>query len=86
MSYVITYSLEHYTEQTVMFFVAIIIGGIPMIFNNIKSQRINLKCILGFIASLMLVLFITFYSGVNNEILLTSLNLTDFFKLFIISR
>ena len=36
MSNVIDYSLHHYTLATVMFFVGLVLGGIPLLLNKVK--------------------------------------------------
>ena len=81
-SSLISFLFESYQFLTIMFFVGVIIGGIPMIFKKVKS-KIYSKDVIFFILSFALVLFITF---LNNGVLDVSIefNLLYIIILFLI--
>ena len=43
MSNVIDYSLNHFTVATVLFFVGLVVGGIPMLLGKVKGKKDNKK-------------------------------------------
>lgn len=49
LSFVITPAFEHFPIQTNLLFIGLIVGGLPMMFQKVKSHTINLGSIIGFL-------------------------------------
>ena len=79
-SNVITYSLDKYPLPTIMFFTGLILGGVPMLFNKIKTN-INIKNMLVFILTFTFIILIMFLKT-NSDVSLDNLNITSYIKLF----
>ena len=84
MSRVVTYSLAHFNVQTILFFIGLIVGGVPMLLKNVKNKKIDYKLLLSFIVPFVLVLFMTFYDGSVGVIDFTNLMIFDYIKLFLV--
>ena len=59
MSNVIDYSLHHYTLATVLFFVGLVVGGIPLLLGKVKGKKDgkNLSNFVTFIITFSIVIF-----------------------------
>lgn len=59
MSGVIDYSLNHYTLATVLFFVGLVLGGIPLLLNKVKGKKDSkpISNIIVFILTFSIVIF-----------------------------
>lgn len=59
MSGVIDYSLNHYTLATVLFFVGLVLGGIPLLLNKVKGKKDSkpISNIIVFIFTFSIVIF-----------------------------
>ena len=82
LSKVIKFTLTNYTLITILFFVGAILGGLPMLYKKVKSD-IKVSNILIFVLMFALVLGLTFL-GSGKDVSLTSLQLFDYLKLFLI--
>lgn len=83
MSKVITLALDKYQFQTIMFFVGLIIGGMPMLFKKVKKQY-NFKNIIWFILSFALVILFVFLKEGNRVVDLTNMGIFDYALLIIV--
>ena len=79
-SYTIIYALNAFPMQTVMLFVGLIIGSIPMIYDNLKSYKVDNKRLIGikevivfivFAAIVVILPFLNVRPGVGDVSLLT---------------
>ena len=59
MSNVIDYSLHNYTIATVMFFVGLVVGGIPLLLNKVKGKKDSkvISNIIAFLITFSIVIF-----------------------------
>lgn len=79
----ITYALDNYTFITKMFFIGLIIGGLPLIYKNMKGT----KNILNYIILLLtfgLVLWMTLAKAGDSEVVLTNMNALGYISLFFV--
>lgn len=75
MSKVISYSLDKYPFPTIIFFVGLIIGGIPLLTKKIKKKRVKPINILLFLITFGLVMGMALMKEQNNIVNLTNLNI-----------
>lgn len=83
-SRVITYCFDKYLETTVLFFVGLIIGGIPMLLSNVKKEKINIYKIICFVIPFMIVMFMTFSNGNSSDVSFDLLGLSGYLYLFFV--
>ena len=59
MSNVIDYSLHHFTLATVLFFVGLVVGGIPLLLNKVKGKKDNKRIgnVIAFLCTFSIVIF-----------------------------
>ncbi len=82
MSKVIVYTLDKYQFQTIMFFVGLIIGGLPILFNKV-SKKYNFKnSMWALITFLIVIIFVLLKQG-NNVVDLSNVSLIDVILLII---
>ncbi len=84
MSRVVTYSLDNFRLPTVIFFVGLIIGGIPMLTKTIKKEKINLSGILIFLVMFGIIMLMTFYDGGVGEVSFSNMNFLSYLILFLV--
>lgn len=75
MSKVITMSLEKFPLATTLFFIGLIVGGVPMIMGNVKKEKINPINIIVFLLTFGLIMFMTFGPNGSNNINLSNVNI-----------
>lgn len=63
MSRVITYSLENFKLPTIIFFVGLILGGIPMLYGKVREKTKSFKNYLCFILMFAFIMLLTFLDG-----------------------
>ena len=88
-SKVVGYSYDHFPLPTIMFFVGLVFGGIPLLMKNVKGKKESkeLSSYIIFIITFLLVLFMASYKlifSLNNEVSFTSMNLGGYILLFIV--
>ncbi len=88
-SKIVGYSYDHFPLPTLLFFVGLVFGGIPMLVNNVKGEKDSKKVGNYLIAFLTfaLVIFMASYKfifGINTEVSLASLDITGYLLLFIV--
>lgn len=84
LSNIIGYSLENYPIPTTLFFVGLILGGIPLLYKNIKHEPKNISNMIVFVTTFMIVAVFAFLKTGNNVISLANMNLLGYVLLFIV--
>ena len=88
-SKIVGYSYEHYPLPTILFFVGLVFGGIPMLVRNVKGKR-GSKNINNYIIALLtfaLVIFMSSYElffGMGYKVDFESMNLFGYILLFLV--
>ena len=81
LSKVIDICLTKYETLTIIFFIGLIIGGIPLLFKNINIKKITIPKFLVFLLTFLFILIITYLkTGDSNDILRN--NISSYTKLF----
>ncbi|MBQ9181186.1 MAG: DUF368 domain-containing protein [Bacilli bacterium] len=83
MSKVIVYSLDNYRLPTILFFIGLIVGGIPMLYGKVKG-KINASNIIVFLITFLFVISMLFLNSGSNKVNLNNLNLGGYILLFIV--
>lgn len=88
-SKVISYSYDEFPLPTLMFFVGLVFGGIPMLMKNVKGKKgsKNTSNYVIFLLTFSLVIFLASYKfifGINGEVSFTSMNAVAYILLFIV--
>ncbi len=65
LSKVISYALDKVPIPTTLFFIGLIVGGVPIIFKKVKDSKKTSKNITAFLITFTLVMIMTFISGEN---------------------
>lgn len=81
-SNVVGYCLDNYKLATILFFIGIIAGGMPLLFKKTKG-KLNISNILIFIITSSLVMIMTFSSSTENIVSLADISFTKLFILFL---
>ena len=88
-SKVVSYSYDNFPLPTLMFFVGLVIGGIPMLMKNVKGKKESKELssyIIG-ILTFLLVIFMSSYKfifSINSEVSFASMGLGNYIILFIV--
>ena len=88
-SKVISYSYDKFPLPTLLFFVGLVFGGIPMILKNVNDKKENKK-ISNYIIALLtfsIVIFLASYKfifSINTEVSFSSMGLLSYITLFIV--
>lgn len=81
LSKVINFTLENYEFQTVLFFVGLIIGGIPLLVKKTNKEDFKFKNILVFIICFALIMSMTFMGDKENIVSLANVDFSLMMKL-----
>ncbi len=84
MSRVVTFTLENYQLPTILFFIGLIIGGVPMLFKKVKTETKHIPNIIIFLIMFSLILLMTFTNSSLTEVSLSNMNLGSYTLLFFI--
>lgn len=89
MSRVIDYSYEHFPIPTTLFFVGLVLGGIPMLFGKVKGKKEGkqISSWIIFLATFSLVIVMTFADqifGTTAKVSLSGLDIFEYIILFIV--
>ena len=84
MSKLISYSLDNYPIPTTIFFIGLILGGMPMLFKKTKGDYRNIPNSLILLISFVLVLELTFLGSGNNVVSLDNLDITGYILLILV--
>lgn len=74
LSKVISASLEKFPFATTLFFIGLIVGGIPLIAGKIKGEKLKPANIIVFLITFGIIMFMTFGPTGNNNVSLNSVN------------
>lgn len=88
-SKVVSYSYNNFPLPTLMFFVGLVCGGIPMLVKNVKGKKENkqLSSYIILILTFLSVIFMASYKfifSINSEVSFASMNIGSFLILFVI--
>lgn len=81
-SNIISYCLENYRFPTILFFIGIIIGGLPLLLKKVKGTS-NISNYIIFSITFMIIMIMTFASVKDNNISLSVINIGTIIGLFI---
>ena len=82
----ITYCLNHFPDATNFFFVGLIVGSIPMIYQRATADRFKALHLIPFLIALGIMIFTVIVSPDDSNVaLITQLNIWNFLKLFFVS-
>lgn len=84
MSKLINYSLGKFPIPTTLFFIGLIVGGLPLIYKKVSNQKMNLSHIMAFLITFSFIIILTFLKSGVGEVNLTNLNLGLIILLFIV--
>lgn len=82
-SKVISYVLDKYTLATILFFIGLIIGGIPLLNRKIKSKYHNISNIIIFILTFSFVIVLSLLKG-ENIVSFETLDISKYISLFLV--
>lgn len=74
LSKLINFSLTKFPVPTTLFFIGLIVGGVPLIYKNVKGNKLNIKYAISFIIPFALIMAITFMDSGNKAISLANMN------------
>ncbi len=88
-SKVVSYSYSNFPLPTLMFFVGLVCGGIPMLIKNVKGKKENkqLSSYIILILTFLSVIFMASYKfifSINSEVSFASMNIGSYLILFVI--
>lgn len=88
-SKVVAYSYDNFPLPTLMFFVGLVCGGIPMLMKNVvgKKESKQLSSYIIFIITFLLVIFMASYKfifNINSEVSFSSMNFLSYVLLFVV--
>ncbi|MEG1596849.1 MAG: DUF368 domain-containing protein [Bacilli bacterium] len=84
LSNIINYCLDNYNMATTFFFVGLILGGVPVIFNKIKSHIKSPSNVSIFLLTFILVILFSVLNAGNNTVSFTNMNLISYLLLFLV--
>ncbi len=84
MSRVITYSLDNFKLPTIIFFVGLILGGLPMLISNVKSEKPKLINFIIFTITFSIVIIFSLLSSNSANISFTNMNLFSYILLCLV--
>ena len=83
LSKIINFTLTKYPAPTILFFIGLILGGIPLLTKNIKGKKVKPRYILLFLTTFSFILLLTYLGGAGHSVKLTS-SLGSYILLFIV--
>ena len=84
LSNVIGYSLEHYPIPTTLFFVGLILGGLPLLVKHIKGKEKSISNWIVFLITFLIVAVFAFLKSGNAMVDLSNLSIGGYLLLFIV--
>lgn len=88
LSNLIKYSLQHYKVPTTLFFVGLIIGGIPLLIKKLKEEETKSeRSIINYIIFILTFIFVALFAFLkegNIHVTFESMNMIEYIKLFIV--
>ena len=83
LSNVISICLEKYTLATILFFIGLILGGVPLLNKKIKGKYKNISNIVVFLITFSFVIGLGLLTG-ENVVSFNSMNIMDYILLFLV--
>ena len=83
LSSVISFCLDKYTLATILFFIGLILGGIPLLNKKIKGHYKNVSNIIIFLLSLVFVISLSILKG-GNVVSFENMNIINYIMLFLV--
>lgn len=84
MSKVISYSLDKFPLPTNLFFIGLIVGGIPLLTKKVKSKKIKPHNLAVFLLTFSVVMIMTFLNAGNTAVDLSTMSLYQGIILFLV--
>lgn len=83
-SKVITFCLDRFALPTTLFFIGLIVGGIPLLTKKLKGRRLKPLNLAVFLLTFGIVMIMTFLNAGNNAVDLSNMSVIQFILLMII--
>ena len=83
-SKLVTYCLDKFTLPTTLFFIGLIVGGIPLLTKKLKGNKTKLLNLAVFLLTFSIVMIMTFLNAGNNAVDLTNMSVIKFLILIVI--
>ena len=84
-SNVVSYLLEHYHLATMLLFLGVIIGGIPLLFRRVKGHEKEPANIIVFLIAFALIIIMYVANANTNNIDLSNINIMGYVKMVIVA-
>lgn len=84
LSKVISYSLNHFPFSTTLFFIGLILGGIPLLYKKVKDDKKTMSDGLIFFLTFLVVIVFAFLKSGGSNVSLSNLGVFDYLLLFFI--
>lgn len=84
MSKLINYSLEKFPIPTTLFFIGLIVGGIPLIYKKVDKEKTKLSNMSAFLITFLFIIVLTFLKDGLGAVNLDSLNIGLIFLIFVV--
>ena len=83
-SKVITFCLDRFALPTTLFFIGLIVGGIPLLTKKLKGRRLKPLNLAVFLLTFGIVMIMTFLNAGNNAVDLSNMSVIQFILLMIV--
>lgn len=83
LSKLINFTLTKYPAPTILFFIGLILGGIPLLTRNVKGKKIKPRYIIFFLITFIFILVLSFLGGAGHTVTIHN-NLLSYVLLFIV--
>jgi putative membrane protein len=83
-SKVVTYCLDKFTLPTTLFFIGLIVGGIPLLTKKLKGNKTKPLNLAVFLLTFSIVMIMTFLNAGNNAVDLTNMSVIKFLILIVV--
>lgn len=83
-SKVITFCLDKFALPTTLFFIGLIVGGIPLLTKKVKGRRLKPLNLAVFLLTFGIVMIMTFLNAGNNAVDLSNMSVIQFILLMIV--
>lgn len=84
MSKLIDYSLDKFPIPTTLFFIGLIVGGVPLIYKRVEKNKLNIKNACAFLIPFILVVTMAFMKDGNYAVDLSNVNPVMLIVLFLV--
>ena len=81
---VISYSLDNYALITILFFVGLILGGIPILYKEVKGKEKVSNGIFLFISYILVIILSFGFTSNNQGVSFINMNVMDYIKIFLV--